>query len=176
MGGGGKSSSSTSNTNTSGQNAIQGDNLGTAISGVNGSTINVQSTDHGAIEKAAQLGELAMTTLGNATENVVDKNAEVAKSAMSTTADVSNNAMKNVTAFADTAINKYSSSNSENLQMMAGLAGSQATQNAKNLETVAALAQAKADGGQVATSEQMTKTVMYLAAAAVGAFAIMRLG
>jgi hypothetical protein len=176
MGGGGKSSSSTSNTNTSGQNAIQGDNLGTAISGVNGSTINVQSTDHGAIEKAAQLGELAMTTLGNATENVVDKNAEVAKSAMSTTADVSNNAMKNVTAFADTAINKYSSSNSENLQMMAGLAGSQATQNAKNLETVAALAQAKADGGQVATSEQMTKTVMYLAAAAVGAFAIMRMG
>jgi hypothetical protein len=150
MGGGGKTSSNSTSTSTSGQNAIQGDNLGNAISGVNDSTINVTSTDHGAIEKAAQLGELAMTTLGSSTDKALDS----------------------VSSFAGSALNKYSASNSENLQMLAGLAGNQATQNEKNLEALAALSQSKADGGQVATSEQMTKAVMYVAVAAVAAFAI----
>jgi hypothetical protein len=176
MGKGGKTSSSSTTNNVSGQNGIQGDNLGASIAGVNNSTVSVNMTDHGAIEKAAQLGELAMTTLGDTTDKVIDKNAEVASKAMSISADVSTNAVNKVTDFADTALNKYSSSNSENLQMMAGLAGNQAAQNAKNLETVASLAQAKADGGQVATTEQMTKAVMYLALAAVAAVAVMRLG
>lgn len=150
MGGGGKTSSNSTSTSTSGQNAIQGDNLGNAISGVNDSTINVTSTDHGAIEKAAQLGELAMTTLGSSTDKAIDSVSE----------------------FAGSALNTYSASNSENLQMLAGLAGNQATQNEKNLEALAALSQTKADGGQVATSEQMTKAVMYIAIAGVAAFAV----
>ncbi|MDO6545578.1 chemotaxis protein, partial [Photobacterium sanguinicancri] len=40
-GGSSKSDNTTTSTNTSGQNAIQGDNLGVAISGVNDSNIDV---------------------------------------------------------------------------------------------------------------------------------------
>ncbi|ELS8947699.1 chemotaxis protein [Vibrio furnissii] len=52
MGGKSSSSNKTTTTNVSGQNAISGDNLGTAISGVNNSTINVTATDYGAVEGA----------------------------------------------------------------------------------------------------------------------------
>ncbi|KKZ05237.1 chemotaxis protein, partial [Vibrio parahaemolyticus] len=44
-----KSSNTSNTTNVSGQNAISGDNLGVAISGVNNSTINTTMTDHGAV-------------------------------------------------------------------------------------------------------------------------------
>ncbi len=62
MGKGGSSSSNstTSTKNTSGQNAIQGDNLGVALSGVSESEINIAMSDHGAIEAAKELGELAI--------------------------------------------------------------------------------------------------------------------
>lgn len=52
MGGKSSSKNQTTTTNVSGQNAIQGNNLGTAISGVNNSTITVTATDNGAIEGA----------------------------------------------------------------------------------------------------------------------------
>lgn len=61
MGGGGSSKSTSNTTNVSGQSAIQGDNLGASVSGVNNSTVTVQMSDYGAIDKATQLGELALT-------------------------------------------------------------------------------------------------------------------
>lgn len=54
-----KSSNTSNTTNVSGQNAISGDNLGVAISGVNNSTINTTMTDHGAVNAAMELGEQA---------------------------------------------------------------------------------------------------------------------
>lgn len=58
-GGGGKSSSKTSNntTNVSGQNAIQGDNLGVTVSGINNSHLNLTTTDHGAVNGALEYGK-----------------------------------------------------------------------------------------------------------------------
>ncbi|MGF1723627.1 chemotaxis protein [Photobacterium nomapromontoriensis] len=154
MGGGGKSSSSnqTTNTNVSGQNAISGDNLGVAISGVNDSNINVTMTDHGAIERATELGELAFASNTEVTTaalemgaNSVSEALDFGLGAMELNAEVSNNA-----------INQVSQAHGENLQMLAGLAGNQATQNSENLEALKELAVMKADGGQVATSKQMT--------------------
>lgn len=145
MGKGGSSKSSQSSTNVSGQNGIQGDNLGAAISGINGSTVNVQSTDYGAIDKATQLGELAMTTAGN----------------------TANQAMESVSDFAGKALSTYSATNSENLQTMSGLAGNQAKQNEKNIDAMLKLAAMKEDGGQIQTTQEMTK-VMLGAVAIVG--------
>ncbi|RWX54982.1 chemotaxis protein [Photobacterium chitinilyticum] len=157
MGKGGSSSSknTTTTTNTSGQNAIQGDNLGVAISGVNGSNINVSMTDHGAMARASELGELALTSNTQVStaalkmgKDTVDSAMDFGRDAIRANAEVSNNAMEHV-----------STAHGENLQMLAGLAGNQATQNAENLATIKDLAAMKADGGQVATSKQMTVMV-----------------
>ena len=55
MGKGGSSNSTntTTTTNVSGTNAVSGDNLGVLLSGVNGSTVNIKATDHGAVRAAA---------------------------------------------------------------------------------------------------------------------------
>lgn len=138
MGGGGSSKSSKTSTNVSGQNAIQGDNLGASVAGVNNSTVNISTTDHGAIEKAAALGELAMTSV----------------------TDTSSKAMDSVSEFAGNALDTYSATNSENLQMMAGLAGNQATQNEKNITALTNLAKLNSNGGQVAANEDLTKSML----------------
>ncbi len=100
MGGKSSSSNKTSTKNTSSQNAISGDNLGVALSGIEGSTINATVTDHGSIEKSF-----------NFAGDALDESLKLA-----------NGALK-----------EYSSSNSENLQMIAGLAGNQAAQNTQKL-------------------------------------------
>lgn len=141
MGGGGSSKSTSNTTNVSGQSAIQGDNLGASVSGVNNSTVTVQMSDYGAIDKATQLGELALT---------------------------------NTKEFASEALNTYSATNSENLQMMAALQGSQAEQNTKNLDAITSLASQVNDGGQVATTQEMTKVA--LAAGAVSLAVILMVG
>ncbi|MFT7682638.1 MAG: hypothetical protein ACI935_002115 [Moritella dasanensis] len=68
MGGGGstQSTNKTTNTNTSGSSAISGDNLGTVLAGVNmgkGASINIKSTDHGAVKSAGDIAKAAL--LGN---------------------------------------------------------------------------------------------------------------
>lgn len=164
MGGGGKSSSknTTTSTNVSGQNAIQGDNLGVTISGVNDSNIDVTMTDHGAMERAAELGELALTSnvkaLGIAADlgsNAIDANKDIASDAIALSRDTTK---------------LVSNSHSENLQYVAGLAGNQAKQNTDNLETLKELAEMKIDGGQVATSKQMTIVVSVVAFLLIVAF------
>lgn len=78
-----KSSSTTNTTNVSGQNAISGDNLGTAISGVNGSEINVNmtQTDHGAIEAASKTSQQAMDSIVAGYKGAGNLVADVSKDA-----------------------------------------------------------------------------------------------
>ncbi|CAE6902258.1 chemotaxis protein [Vibrio sp. B1FLJ16] len=135
-----KSTNNSSTTNTSGQNAIEGDNLGVAISGVNNSTINATMTDHGAIESAMELGGEALAS-----------NERISLTAMDEIAD-----------FAEGSLSTFASTNSENLNMMAGLAGNQAAQNSKNLESMMELAKFKQDGGQVETSKMVIVTAIVL--------------
>jgi len=166
MGGKSKSSNSTTTSNNSGQNAISGDNLGTAISGVNNSTLNVTATDHGAIEAAGNLAELSMTTLGSVSNNALEQMGDVSKGAF----ELSKDATQKVADFSKDALKQYSASNSENLSMMAGLAGSQAAQNAENLQAVMELGKFKQDNGanEKQKDAESTKKIAIGAAAVVG--------
>ena len=139
MGKGG-SSSSTNNTQTtsiSGQNGIQGDNLGVTVAGVNNSKLDITMTDHGAIEKASEMAELTMTTLGDGVEAVIDSNTDVTTHAMDSVERAS----------------------SVNAQHLAAVASSAATQHSKSLDTVAQLATTQADGGQIETTQQVVKAI-----------------
>ncbi len=164
MGKGGSSKSTSNTTNVSGQNGIQGDNLGASIAGVNNSTVSVNMTDHGAIEKAGQLAELAMTTAGNSTQAALDSNTKVSTSAMDHVSD-----------FAGDTLKQQAQTNSENLQYMAGLAGNQANQNAKNLETIKELASLNVDGGQLETSSKMSSLTVVIVLV-IGIIAAMAVG
>jgi hypothetical protein len=97
MGGDSESSNSTTNntTNTSGSAAVNGDNYGPQISGVSGSDINVEMSDHGAIDGALDLAGDVVDTMGDALgsmENVTDS----ALDAMSDAVTSGNNLASNV--------------------------------------------------------------------------------
>lgn len=152
MGGHSKSSNSTSNTSTTnttstnvqGTNGISGDNEGVALSGVNNSKINITASDHNAIQKAADIAELS-----------INKNSDNFKEGLKTLARS----------------NDHSSDNyGKSLNMMAGLTGSQAAQNAKNLKALKELATLKIDGGQTATTKEMSKVIIIIAVLFVIAF------
>lgn len=195
MGGRSKSSNTTTSNNNSGQNAISGDNLGTAISGVTGSTINIEATDHGAVEGALELGgelleqngkvvkdslNFADRTVGDSLkfgreslkvsetalkegvrfgETALEEGFRFGDTALKESLDtvnstvnsslklVENNARDSLK-FANATLEEYSEANSENLQLMAGLSGSQAKQNADSLNKIMELAKFNKDGGQ----------------------------
>ncbi|KHF09229.1 hypothetical protein [Vibrio parahaemolyticus] len=153
-----KSSNTSNTTNVSGQNAISGDNLGVAISGVNNSTINTTMTDHGAVNAAMELGEQAFEFGGE----MLNSNERISLEAMDTTHDIAETAIDEVADFAGDSLATYASTNSENLDMLAGLAGNQAAQNSKNLEAMMDLAKFKQDGGQVETSKMMVVLAIVL--------------
>ncbi|MCR9323961.1 chemotaxis protein [Vibrio alginolyticus] len=153
-----KSSNTSNTTNVSGQNAISGDNLGVAISGVNNSTINTTMTDHGAVNAAMELGEQAFEFGGE----MLNSNERISLEAMDTTHDIAETAIDEVTDFAGDSLATYASTNSENLDMLAGLAGNQAAQNSKNLQAMMDLAKFKQDGGQVETSKMMVVLAIVL--------------
>ena len=153
-----KSSNTSNTTNVSGQNAISGDNLGVAISGVNNSTINTTITDHGAVNAAMELGEQAFEFGGE----MLNSNERISLEAMDTTHDIAETAIDEVADFAGDSLATYASTNSENLDMLAGLAGSQAAQNSKNLQAMMDLAKFKQDGGQVETSKMMVVLAIVL--------------
>ncbi|ENK2308751.1 TPA: chemotaxis protein [Vibrio alginolyticus] len=153
-----KSSNTSNTTNVSGQNAISGDNLGVAISGVNNSTINTTMTDHGAVNAAMELGEQAFEFGGE----MLNSNERISLEAMDTTHDIAETAIDEVADFAGDSLATYASTNSENLDMLAGLAGSQAAQNSKNLQVMMDLAKFKQDGGQVETSKMMVVLAIVL--------------
>ncbi|ENM5736881.1 chemotaxis protein [Vibrio mimicus] len=139
MGGKSNSSNATTSTNVSGQNAIDGDNLGTAISGVNNSTLHVTATDHGAVNKALALGGELINETGSMFENALKYAGGVNKDSLT---------------FAESALEDIASSNSENLQMLAGLSGGQAKQNAESLNAIMDLAKFKQDNGASENKQQ----------------------
>ncbi|MCR9312584.1 chemotaxis protein [Vibrio alginolyticus] len=153
-----KSSNTSNTTNVSGQNAISGDNLGVAISGVNNSTINTTMTDHGAVNAAMELGEQAFEFGGE----MLNSNERISLEAMDTTHDIAETAIDEVADFAGDSLATYASTNSKNLDMLAGLAGNQAAQNSKNLQAMMDLAKFKQDGGQVETSKMMVVLAIVL--------------
>ncbi|EOB4246552.1 chemotaxis protein [Vibrio metschnikovii] len=146
MGGKSKSSSNTTNNNTSGQVGIDGDNLGVALSGIANSTVNVTATDHGAVNAAFDMGGEMIAGM----------------------TQVSNNSLL----LADATLSKYSASNSENMQMLAGLSGSQAAQNSKNLKAVMDLAKHKQDGGASVQSKQ--QLIAFVAVFLIAGFVLVR--
>ncbi|MBE4469032.1 hypothetical protein HJ009_07215 [Vibrio parahaemolyticus] len=123
----------------------------TIISGVNNSTINTTMTDHGAVTAAMELGG-----------EMLNSNERISLEAMDTTHDIAETAIDEVVDFAGNSLATYASTNSENLDMLAGLAGSQAAQNSKNLEAMMDLAKFKQDGGQVETSKMMVVLAIVL--------------
>lgn len=145
MGGKSSSSNQTTTSNVSGQNAIQGNNLGTALSGINNSTITVTATDYGAIEKSHQLGELSINQMGELSSQALDQMGGLSKEAIKT----------------------VSLNSQENLAMLAGLAGNQAAQNTQNLEAMMDLAKFKQDNGGTEQSAIMSKNIAIGAATAV---------
>ncbi|WP_415721589.1 chemotaxis protein [Photobacterium ganghwense] len=158
-----KSQKSSNTTNVSGTNGIDGDNLGVAISGVNGSNINVNLTDHGAITRASEMGELAITANTQMARDALDSNTDVSKAALrmgsetvDRALDFGESALDYNSELSMKAINDVSNAHHENLQMVAGLAGNQAAQNSENLAALKDLAAMNSDGGQVATTKQMT--------------------
>ncbi|WP_187984781.1 chemotaxis protein [Vibrio metschnikovii] len=146
MGGKSKSSSNTTNNNTSGQVGIDGDNLGVALSGIANSTVNVTATDHGAVNAAFDMGGEMIAGM----------------------TQVSNNSLL----LADATLSKYSASNSENMQMLAGLSGSQAAQNSENLKAVMDLAKHKQDGGASVQSKQ--QLIAFVAVFLIAGFVLVR--
>lgn len=75
--GGSSSSSATKNynTNVSGQNAIQGDNLGVAISGVNDSTIHATVTDHDSVNRSFDFAEESLNAVTEAQQDAMQAQA-----------------------------------------------------------------------------------------------------
>ena len=84
MGGDSASSNTntTVNTNTSGSNAAQGDNLGSMISGVNDSTINSTTTDHGAVEGSLDLAGDVIESMTNVVGGALENNSNIFENAL----------------------------------------------------------------------------------------------
>lgn len=157
MGGKSSSSNQTQTTNVSGQNAISGDNLGMAISGINNSTLNVTATDYGSVNKALDLGGELVEQTGRMFNDALKYAGGVNKGSLD---------------FAENALEDMSSSNSENLQMLAGLAGNQAAQNTQSLSAMMDLAKFKQDNG-ASENKQQQIILMVIIAVVLGAVAIM---
>ncbi|GAJ69577.1 LOW QUALITY PROTEIN: methyl-accepting chemotaxis protein [Vibrio sp. JCM 18904] len=92
---------------------------------------------------------------------MLNSNERISLEAMDTTHDIAETAIDEVADFAGDSLATYASTNSENLDMLAGLAGNQAAQNSKNLQAMD-LAKFKQDGGQVETSKMMVVLAIVL--------------
>ncbi|WP_217515399.1 chemotaxis protein [Vibrio metschnikovii] len=190
MGGKSKSSSNTTNNNTSGQVGIDGDNLGVALSGIANSTVNVTATDHGAVNAAFDMGGemiAGMTQVSNNSlllaDSTVERGLNFADSTLDRSFDFAGELVKSSNQFAGKALetnaefagsmlNEFSASNSENMQMLAGLSGSQAAQNSENLKAVMDLAKHKQDGGASVQSKQ--QLIAFVAVFLIAGFVLVR--
>lgn len=168
MGGKSSSKNQTTTTNVSGQNAISGDNLGTAISGINNSTLNVSTTDYGSVNRALDLGGELVKQSGTMFHQALDYAGGVNQDSLKFSEGVNRDSLK----FAGEALSSINSSNSENLQMLAGLSGNQAEQNTKSLNAVMELAKFKQDNG-ASENRQQQIVLMVVIAIVLGVVAVM---
>lgn len=102
MGGDSASSNTTNNTttNTSGSVASQGDNNGAQISGVNGSNIEVNMSDHGAVEGSLDLAGDVVDNMESVANNAIDKNNDLIEDVLDNNNDIFEGALDSVTSSA----------------------------------------------------------------------------
>lgn len=141
------SSSDTTTTNNSGQNVIQGDNLGVSLSGINGNVGDITTTDHGAVNKSFEFAEATAELAMTANADVTGRALDSVDGAVDKAFAFGERSLESVDAIASTSIKQLGDKHSENLQMMAGLSGSQGQQNSENIKAMLQLAKMKTDGG-----------------------------
>ncbi|CAM3793676.1 hypothetical protein [Vibrio aquimaris] len=163
MGKGGSSSSrsSTQNTNVNGTSAISGDNLGVVLSGINGSSINVTATDHGAMKTAENMAKAAMASNTEAMKQASNLSSEAIKS--------NERVIDKSFDFGEKSLNAVSKTNSEAIDAMKVLAA----QSSENTRTALKVAEKAKTHEQTGTAPQMTKIALGVSGAlAVGMVAL----
>ncbi|SGY98771.1 hypothetical protein [Moritella viscosa] len=157
MGGGGttQSTNQTYNTNTSGSSAISGDNLGTVLAGVNvgkGASLNMTTTDHGAVRSATELGKKAIEANAETFNKAFDfgkdalkENSTMAQKAMAENGAVSRGAMDNM--------QKNSAGSISAVKAMA-------VQSGENARAALAVAENTASRSQIGAAGEMSKVAI----------------
>ncbi|STO57458.1 chemotaxis protein [Grimontia hollisae] len=163
------SSSDTTTTNNSGQNVIQGDNLGVSLSGINGNVGDITTTDHGAVEKSFEFAEATAELAMTANADVTGRALDSVDGAVDKAFAFGERSLESVDAIASTSIKQLGDKHSENLQMMAGLSGSQGQQNSENIKAMLQLAKMKTDGG----ASLADKRVLWVAGIGFGTLALL---
>lgn len=169
---GGKKSESKNTTktnNVAGTNAIHGDNLGVSVAGVNNSTMTITATDHGAVEKSFEFAEATAELAMTANADVTGRALDSVDGAVDKAFAFGERSLESVDAIASTSIKQLGDKHSENLQMMAGLSGSQGQQNSENIKAMLQLAKMKTDGG----ASLADKRVLWVAGIGFGTLALL---
>ncbi len=134
---GGKKSESkntTTTTNVGGTNAIHGDNLGVSVAGVNNSTMTITATDHGAVDKSLDFAESAAEFAMTSNAEVTGRALDSVDGAVDKAFGFGKDSLGVVVSIAGSSIDQLGDKHSENLQMLAGLSGSQGEQNSQNIK------------------------------------------
>ena len=153
MGKGGSSSSSntTQTTNVSGTNAVSGDNLGVLLSGVNGSTVNVTATDHGAVKSSLEFGRDALKS----NEHAVDKALKMGGDSVTKALNFGEESMKNAMGVSRESLDKMESTSLGAINAVKSMAA----QSNENARTAIAMADKAKAHEQTGNTPEMTKVV-----------------
>ena len=175
MGKGGSSNSTntTTTTNVSGTNAVSGDNLGVLLSGVNGSTVNIKATDHGAVRAAATVTTKALDSnvaaikeANELSREAVKTNESVTKAAMAS----NENAIEKALIFGRDSMAANSEVNLRSLNNMRksseeaiSVVKSMAEQSGTSARAAIAMAEETASRSQTGSASDMRKVTIAVA-------------
>ncbi|WP_418113831.1 hypothetical protein RJD40_01630 [Vibrio scophthalmi] len=150
MGGDSASSNTTNNTttNTSGSVASQGDNNGAQISGVNGSNIEVNMSDHGAVEGSLDLAGDVVGSMESVANNAIDKNNDLLENVLDNNSGLIEDVLDNNNDMFEGALDSVTSS-----------AGQTASNAKDTLQFAKELAANAMTGGQAETQKQIVLVV-----------------
>ncbi|NRF28089.1 hypothetical protein HRJ45_24190 [Vibrio coralliilyticus] len=160
MGKGGSSSSSntTQNTNVNGTNAVSGDNLGVLVSGVNGSTINVTATDHGAVKAASETAKASLEFGRDAlksNEHAVDKALKMGGDSVTKALNFGEESLKGALGITKESLDKMETTSKGAIDAVKSMAA-QSNENARTAMSIADRAKAHEQTGN---APEMTKIV-----------------
>ncbi|KJY93965.1 hypothetical protein TW84_01590 [Vibrio neptunius] len=160
MGKGGSSSSSntTQTTNVSGTNAVSGDNLGVLLSGVNGSTVNVTATDHGAVKAASNMAESSLDFGRDAlksNENAVHEALKMGGESLSKSFSFGEESMKNAMSISRESLDKMENTSKGAIDAVKSMAA----KSSENARTAIAMADKAKAHEQTGNAPEMTKIV-----------------
>lgn len=180
MGGGGhtESTNKTTNTNTSGSSAISGDNLGTVLSGVSiakGASLNMTSTDHGAVKSAGEIAKTALlnnaaavkeaSNLGSkaieANSETLSKSFDFGKSALATTSTTAQKAMAENGAVSRSAMDNVRQNGTDAISAVKAMAA----QSGENARAALLMSENTASRSQIGNSGEMSKVAIAVAIA-----------